>query len=92
MTDVLQTTPDRHVDPALLPSEAEVAAFRETGWWLSPPLFSEAELDAAIELQDRYYAGERHPGPDVAARSGSTTSKPRPRRPITSGRLSNTTG
>ncbi|MFW5829249.1 MAG: phytanoyl-CoA dioxygenase family protein [Planctomycetota bacterium] len=46
------------IDRDCLPTTADIAFFREHGWWLSPPLFSDAELDRAIALQDRYYAGE----------------------------------
>lgn len=43
---------------SLLPSDADVAFFQEHGWWISPVLFSDAEIDAAVEAADRFYRGE----------------------------------
>jgi hypothetical protein len=53
----LPTPPSHAIDPALLPSAADIAHYREHGWYISPPLLSEAELDAAIEASERYYDG-----------------------------------
>lgn len=47
------------IDQAVLPNPTDIAFFREHGWWLSPPLYTDEELDRAIALQDRFYAGER---------------------------------
>ncbi|GAB4147813.1 MAG: hypothetical protein Tsb0016_18590 [Sphingomonadales bacterium] len=47
-----------------LPQSKDIAFFRDHGWWLSPPIFTDAELDAAIREQDRFYAGSHdHPSP-----------------------------
>lgn len=43
----------------LLPSAADVAFYREHGWYLSPPLFGPAELAAGIAASERFYRGER---------------------------------
>lgn len=44
------------LDPDLLPSADDLDGYRERGWYISPPLFSDAQLDAAIEASERYYA------------------------------------
>ena len=60
------------IAPSLLPTRREVDHFRTHGWYLSRRLFTDAELDAAIEGSERYYAcldepdtllpdGRRHP-------------------------------
>lgn len=41
----------------LLPNEADIAFYREHGYYISKRLFTDAELDAAIEGSERYYAG-----------------------------------
>ena len=43
---------------ALLPSDEDVAFYREHGYYISKKLFSDAELDAAVAGADRYYRGE----------------------------------
>jgi hypothetical protein len=43
---------------ALLPSEEEVAFYREHGFYLSKKLFSDEEIDAALRGSERYYAGD----------------------------------
>lgn len=43
------------IDPGLLPSAADLDGYRERGWYVSPPLFDDAQLDAAIEASERYY-------------------------------------
>jgi hypothetical protein len=43
----------------LLPTADDVRAYREHGWWISPRLFNDTELDAAIAGSERYYRGER---------------------------------
>lgn len=44
------------IDAALLPTPDEVAHYREHGWYLSRRLFTDAELDAAIDASERFYA------------------------------------
>ena len=44
-------------DLGLLPTQDEVDEYRERGWYVSRPIFSDDELDAAIEGTRRYYAG-----------------------------------
>ena len=46
-------------DLALLPSDEDVAAFAEHGWYLSKKLFTDAEVDDLLSATERYYAGER---------------------------------
>jgi hypothetical protein len=43
----------------LLPSEQDVRWYAEHGWWLSPKLFTDDEVDALAAAAERYYAGER---------------------------------
>jgi ectoine hydroxylase-related dioxygenase (phytanoyl-CoA dioxygenase family) len=58
MTDpAIPPTPLTEREKALLPSDADVAFYREHGYYVSQPIFSDAELDAAIEAQERFYAG-----------------------------------
>ena len=47
----------------LLPTDEEVEEYRRSGWYISRPLFTDDELDEAIEASERYYAGElvEHP-------------------------------
>ena len=44
---------------ALLPSEEDLAFYDDHGWWISPPLLSDEEIENAIYGAERYYAGER---------------------------------
>jgi len=44
---------------ALLPNTADLAFYREHGWWISPRIVSDHDLAVAQESADRYYAGER---------------------------------
>ena len=44
---------------ALLPSDDDVAFYNEHGWWISPPILSEEEIDNAAYGAERYYMGER---------------------------------
>ena len=53
------------IDAALLPTQAEIEHYRSHGWYLSRPLFTEAELDAAIEGSERYYAALDGPRIDL---------------------------
>jgi hypothetical protein len=53
--DATALTPEQ---AALLPSDAEVAAYRERGYYLSPVILSDAEIDAAVAGSERFYAGE----------------------------------
>ncbi len=43
---------------ALLPTDDEVRAYREHGWYHSKTLFSDAEIDAALAGSERFYRGE----------------------------------
>jgi len=43
----------------LLPSDEDIAFYREHGWYLSKPLFSQAELDEVLAASERFYAGHR---------------------------------
>lgn len=50
----------RPEESALLPTERDLAFYREHGYWTTPHrVFSDAELDLAIAGQERYYRGER---------------------------------
>jgi hypothetical protein len=59
----MELTSDRS---SLLPTEDDVAFYEEHGWWVSPPMFSDDEMDEALRAVERHYAGERDcepPGP-----------------------------
>jgi hypothetical protein len=43
----------------LLPTDEDVALYRERGYYISPKLFSEDEIDDAVYGSERFYAGER---------------------------------
>jgi hypothetical protein len=43
----------------MLPSPGDVDFYDDHGWWVSPKLFADAEIDAALEGAQRYYAGDR---------------------------------
>ena len=43
---------------ALLPTDADVSRYRETGWYKSGKLFTDDEIADAVESSDRFYAGE----------------------------------
>jgi hypothetical protein len=43
----------------MLPSPSDVDFYDDHGWWVSPELFADAEIDAALEGSRRYYAGHR---------------------------------
>ena len=43
----------------LLPSDEDVEFYREHGWYMSRPIFTDEELDAAIAGQEAFYQGER---------------------------------
>jgi hypothetical protein len=44
---------------ALLPTDAEVQAYRERGWFLTKKLLTDAEVDELVAASERFYAGER---------------------------------
>src|SRR5215467_10605976 len=47
-----------------LPSEADVAFYREHGWYISKKILSDELLDDALKGSMRHFAGERdHPLP-----------------------------
>ena len=51
------------------PTDADVAFYREHGYYVSKPIFTSAELDAAAAAQDAFYEGERDEAlPENAAR------------------------
>jgi hypothetical protein len=43
----------------LLPTTEDLAFYRENGYYVSPVLFSEAEIEDALYGSERFYAGER---------------------------------
>jgi len=43
----------------LLPSDADVEAYAEHGWYLSKKLLTDDEVDELVAASERYYAGER---------------------------------
>lgn len=43
---------------ALLPDEQDVAFYEEHGWWISPKILDDDELDAAVRGAERFYAGQ----------------------------------
>ncbi len=49
-------------ETALLPSDADVAFYREHGWYVSEKLLTDAEVDLLTAASERYYAS----GPDRA--------------------------
>ena len=42
-----------------LPSAGDVEFYEDHGWWISPPIFSDGEIDAALEGAERHHAGHR---------------------------------
>ncbi|MBE9015938.1 phytanoyl-CoA dioxygenase [Chroococcidiopsis sp. CCALA 051] len=44
---------------ALLPTEEEVAFYREHGWYISKKVLSDEVIDEAIQGSERFYRGER---------------------------------
>lgn len=44
---------------ALLPTERDISHYEEHGWWISPPILTEEEMDEARFGVERYYSGER---------------------------------
>ena len=44
---------------ALLPTEDDVCFYEEHGWYISPPIISEAAIDLAIAGSQAFYRGER---------------------------------
>src|SRR5437588_8096311 len=58
----LSSGPAKALSPeveALLPTDEDVAFYRQHGWYLSKKVFSDEEIDAAVAGSQRYYAGER---------------------------------
>ncbi|HEV2999111.1 MAG TPA: phytanoyl-CoA dioxygenase family protein [Solirubrobacteraceae bacterium] len=43
----------------LLPSDDDVRFYEEHGWWISPPILTDEEIEEAAFGVERYYAGER---------------------------------
>lgn len=57
----------------LLPTDAEVAHYREHGWWISGPVLTDDTIEAAVRGAERIYAGEYdEPLPNGATRWGWT--------------------
>ncbi|WP_405387463.1 phytanoyl-CoA dioxygenase family protein [Streptomyces sp. NBC_01102] len=46
-------------DRALLPDDSDIAFYIEHGWWLSPKLLTDDEVDTLREASERFYAGNR---------------------------------
>lgn len=46
-------------DGPYLPTDEDVAFYREHGWWITPPVLSDEALDLLRHGVERYYAGER---------------------------------
>ncbi len=44
---------------SLLPSDADVAFYAEHGWYLSPKLLTDDEVDRLVAASERFYAGHR---------------------------------
>ena len=44
---------------ALLPTEEDVCFYEEHGWYISPPVISEAVIDSAIAGSEAFYRGEK---------------------------------
>ncbi len=45
------------MDPTLLPTQDEIAFYRTHGYYITRPIFTDTELDQAIEASERFYAG-----------------------------------
>ncbi|WP_081692261.1 phytanoyl-CoA dioxygenase family protein [Planktothrix agardhii] len=43
----------------LLPSETDIEFYRQQGWYISKPIFSESEIDQARQGIERFYRGDR---------------------------------
>jgi len=43
---------------ALLPSDEDIALYQERGYYLSPVILSDQQIDAAVAGSERFYAGE----------------------------------
>ncbi|HEY2791538.1 MAG TPA: phytanoyl-CoA dioxygenase family protein, partial [Micromonosporaceae bacterium] len=46
-------------EQALLPTDAEVAAYAQHGWYLTRKLFTDDEVDTLVEASERFYTGLR---------------------------------
>lgn len=44
---------------ALLPSEEDIRSYEEHGFWISPPILTEEDVEDALFGVERYYSGER---------------------------------
>lgn len=51
--------PHRPVAEDLLPTDSDVADFDRDGWWVSPVILPEEEIDLAVKAVARYHQGER---------------------------------
>ena len=47
----------------LLPTAEDIALYLERGYYISPVIFSDDELDAAVEASERFYGGSLTPHP-----------------------------
>jgi hypothetical protein len=62
---------------ALLPTDQDVATYQECGYYLSPVILGETEIDAAVAGSERFYAGKvAHPGIEALARFRPTGTAP----------------
>lgn len=62
---------------ALLPTDQDVAFYQEHGYYVSPVILAEAEIAAAVEGSERYYAGAVvDPGSEALARFRPTGAVP----------------
>ena len=48
----------------VLPSEADVEFYDDHGWWTSPKVFSDEQIDEALDAAHRHYAEQPIPGDD----------------------------
>src|SRR5450432_3780829 len=59
---IFELSPD---ESALLPGPADIRFYQEHGWFITPRIFSDEEIDLALRGSERYYRGERdEPLPD----------------------------
>ncbi len=45
------------VDVALLPTDADVAFYREHGYYMTKKIYTDEEIEAAVRGSERYYPG-----------------------------------
>jgi len=52
-------SPQIGLDLSVIVSEADVIKYEKQGWWISPPVLSESDIEAALYGADRFSAGEQ---------------------------------